>query len=33
MWGDIMSTVGDTMINVGGYLEYHGGVQYCGGIS
>ena len=23
-WGDIMSTVG-------GYLEYRGGVQYCGG--
>ena len=29
-WG-VFSTVGDIMINVGGYLEYHGGVQYCGG--
>ena len=27
--GDIMSTMGD---NVGGYLEYHGGVQYRGDI-
>ena len=24
-WGDILSTVGDIMINVGGYLEYRGG--------
>ena len=37
--GDILSTVGcsvplgDIMINVGGYLEYCGGVQYRGGIS
>ena len=22
---DILSTMGDIMINVGGYLEYHGG--------
>ena len=35
--GDILSTVGvfstggDIMINVGGYLEYRGGVQYRGG--
>ena len=27
----MFSTVGDIMINVGGYLEYHGGVQYRGG--
>ena len=31
MWGDILSTVGDIMINVGGYLEYRRGVQYRGG--
>ena len=37
--GDIMSTVGvfstmeDIMINVGGYLDYRGCVQYRGGIS
>ena len=35
--GDILSTVGvfstmgDIMINVGEYLEHHGGVQYLGG--
>ena len=29
----VFSTVGDIMINVGGYLEYRGGVQYRGGIS
>ena len=29
-WG-IMSTVGDIMSTVGGYLEYRGGVQYRGG--
>ena len=29
----VFSTVGDIMINVGGYFEYHGGVQYHGGIS
>ena len=27
----VFSTVGDIMINVGGYLEYRGGVQYRGG--
>ena len=27
----MFSTVGDIMINVGGYLEYRGGVQYRGG--
>ena len=26
-----MSTVGDTMMHMEGYYEYHGGVQYCGG--
>ena len=26
-----MSTVGDIMINVDGYLEYRGSVQYCRG--
>ena len=26
-----MSTVGDIMSTVGGYLEYRGGVQYRGG--
>ena len=32
-WG-VFSTVGDTMINVGGYLEYRGGYhEYCGGLS
>ena len=32
-WGDtvLLSTVGDNMIHVGEYHEYHGGVQYCGG--
>ena len=29
-WG-VFSTVGDIMINVGGYLEYRGGVQHRGG--
>ena len=29
----VFSTVGDIMINVGGYLEYRGGVQHRGGIS
>ena len=35
--GDILSTVEvfntmrDIMSTVGGYLEYRGGVQYCGG--
>ena len=36
MWGDILSTVGvfrTVGINVGGYLEYRGGVQDRGGIS
>ena len=28
----MFSTVGDIMSTVGGYLEYHGGVQYCGDI-
>ena len=27
----VFSTEGDIMINVGGYLEYCGGVQYHGG--
>ena len=27
----MFSTMGDIMINVGGYLEYRGGVQYRGG--
>ena len=27
----VFSTVGDIMSTVGGYLEYHGGVQYRGG--
>ena len=31
--GDFLSTVGDIMSTVRGYLEYHGGIQYCGGIS
>ena len=26
----VFSTVGDIMIHVGGYHEYHGGVQYRG---
>ena len=29
--GDLLSTVGDVMMNVGGYHEYRGGVQYLGG--
>ena len=29
--GNIMSTLGDTMVNVG-YHEYNRGVQYTGGI-
>ena len=27
----VFSTVGDIMINVGGYFEHRGGVQYLGG--
>ena len=27
-WENIVSTVGDIMIHVGGYHEYRGGVQY-----
>ena len=30
-WG-VFSTLGDIMINVGGYLEYRAGVQYRGDI-
>ena len=29
---EIFSTVGDIIINVVGYFEYRGGVQYRGGI-